>query len=266
MSSALAIERGVNLGECEQRERSCSFTPERIQDICVFCDEFDLSKGTGLFYELFPEFVGEKQVLEETRHHVLLPDIGPLTQDYLLVVSKEHVPSFASLPTDYHDDYRLLVEKVIHKMGNLHPGKQPLIFEHGVGTVNGQFIRCGGCGRTDHAHLHVLPIGEKKHDGLLNSLSAQVKAKYDFEEYNVSDSTDLQELGFISKGRPYLMVGNQRESKTFVQNDINEIPSQYIRAFLGNHLDIAEHNWKILLAENLRLAGERIGKTIADWK
>lgn len=265
MSQALAIERGLNLGTRGQRERSCSFAPERIQDICVFCDEFDLSKGTGLFYELFPEFAGEKQVIEETRNHVLLPDIGPLAQDHLLVVSKEHVPSFASLPTDYHDDYRSLVEKVIHKMGNLHPGKQPLIFEHGVGTVNGQFIRCGGCGRTDHAHLHVLPIDEKKHDGLLDELSAQVGAEYDFEKYHIADPIDLQELGFISKGRPYLMVGSRRGGKAYVQNDTNEIPSQYIRAFLGNYLGIADHNWKILLAENPRLAGERIGKTIVDW-
>lgn len=151
-------------------------------------------------------------------------------------------------------------------MENLHPEKQPLVFEHGVGTVNGQFIRCGGCGRTDHAHLHVLPIGEKKYDGLLNSLSAQVGVEYDFEENTIANFINLQELGFISKGRPYLMVGNKQGARVYVQNDTNEIPPQYIRAFLGNYLGIAEHNWKILLAENPRLAGERIGKTLADWR
>lgn len=190
----------------EVRGESCAFTPERIQDICVFCDDFDPQRGTGLFYELFPEFAGEKQVLEETCHHVLLPDIGPLTQDHLLVVSKKHVPSFASLPTDHHDDYLSLVEKVICKMENLHPEKQPLVFEHGVGTVSGQFIRCGGCGRTDHAHLHVLPVDEEKHNGLLENLSAQVKAEYDFEEHRLTGSVKPEELGIISTGRPYLWL------------------------------------------------------------
>lgn len=250
----------------EIREETCSFTPERIQDICVFCDEFDLSRGTGLFYELFPDFAGEKQVIAETSYHVLLPDIGPLTQDHLLVVSKKHVPSFAALPEDYHEDYRLLVEKVVRKMENLYPGKQPLLFEHGVGTINGQFIRCGGCGRTDHAHLHVLPIDEEKHNGFLENLSAQVKAKYNFEEHSLTDSVNPEELKIISTGRPYLMVGNQEKSRVFVQDDTNEIPSQYIRAFLGSYLGIAEHNWKVFLAENPQLAKYRTKKTLENWK
>lgn len=249
----------------EIREETCYFTPERIQDICVFCDDFDLSKGTGLFYELFPEFAKQRQILEETPRHVLLPDIGPLTQDHLLVVSKDHVPSFAALPVDSHDDYRSLVKKVFKKMEKLHPGKQPLIFEHGVGTVNGQFIRCGGCGRTDHAHLHVLPVDAEKHDDLLENLSTIVRTEYNFEEHRLADSVKLEELKDISRDRPYLLVGNQGKSRVFIQNNTSEIPSQYIRTFLGNYLSIEEHNWKVLLAENPRLAGERIGKTIVDW-
>ena len=250
----------------ETREESCVFTPERIRDICVFCDEFDTSIGTELFYELFPDLVGEKQVLEETFHHVLLPDIGPLTQDHLLVVSKKHVPSFASLPIDYHGDYQSLVNSVTLKMFNLHPKEEPLTFEHGVGSVNGKFIRCGGCGRTDHAHLHVLPISKDSYPDLISNLSIHVRSELGFEEHSLIDPFDLNELRSVTAGYPYLMIGNCQEGKVYIQNDTDEIPSQYIRAFLGGYLGIAEHNWKLLLAESPQLAESRVRKTLVDWR
>lgn len=250
----------------DSRGEFCAFTPERIQDICIFCDEFDVSRGSELFYELFPQLVGEKQILEETPHHVLLPDIGPLTQDHLLVVSKEHIPSFASLPTGYHKDYQLLVNSVILRMSNLHPKEEPLTFEHGMGSVNGKFIRCGGCGRTDHAHLHVLPVSKDNHRDLISDLSLHIRSELDFEEHSLKDPFDLNELRSVIGGRPYLMIGNLQEGKVYIQNDASEIPSQYIRTFLGGYLGIAEHNWKVLLAESPQLAEDRIRKTLADWE
>lgn len=250
----------------ETRGESCVFTPERIRDICVFCDQFDTSKGTELFYELFPKLVGEKQVLEETSRHVLLPDIGPLTQDHLLVVSKKHVPSFASLPVDCHSDYQSLVSSVMLKMSNLHPKEEPLTFEHGVGAVNGKFIRCGGCGRTDHAHLHVLPVSKDRHRDLINNLSLHIKSELKFEEHSLTDPFNPDELGSVVAGRPYLMIGNRQEGKAYIQNDTDEIPSQYIRTFLGGYLGIAEHNWKLLLAESPQLAEDRIKKTLTGWR
>ena len=249
----------------EIREESCAFTPDRIRDICVFCDEFDTSKGTELFYELFPKFIGERQIIEETSRHVLLPDIGPLTQDHLLIVSKKHVPSFASLSVDCHKDYQSLVGSVMLKMSNLHPTEEPLTFEHGVGTVNGKFIRCGGCGRTDHAHLHVLPVSKDSHRDLINNLSLQIKSELGFEEHSLTDPFDPNELISIVVSRPYLMIGNRQEGKVYIQNDADEIPSQYIRAFLGGYLGIAEYNWKLLLAESPQLAEDRIRKTLTDW-
>lgn len=249
----------------ETKGEFCAFTPERIHDICVFCDEFDVSRGTELFYELFPQLIGEKHVLEETPQHVLLPDIAPLTQDHLLVASKKHVPSFASLPAEYHRDYQSLVNSVILRMSNLHPKEEPLTFEHGVGSVNGKFIRCGGCGRTDHAHLHVLPVSKDSHRDLISNLSLHVKLELGFEEHSLTDPFDLSELGNVVAGHPYLMIGNRHEGNVYIQNDTNEIPSQYIRAFLGGYLGIAEHNWKLLLAESPQLTEGRIRKTLADW-
>lgn len=150
-------------------------------------------------------------------------------------------------------------------MSNLHPKEEPLVFEHGVGSVCGKFIRCGGCGRTDHAHLHVLPVSKDSHRDLINNLSLHIKSELGFEEYSLADPFDFNKLGSVVAGRPYLMIGNRQEGKIYIQNDTDEIPSQYIRAFLGNYLGIAEHNWKLLLAESPQLAEDRIGKTLADW-
>ena len=250
----------------ENRGGTCVFYPERIQDICVFCDEFDVSKGTGLFYELFPELAEEKQVLDETPHHVLLPDIGPLTQDHLLVVSKEHVPSFASLPANQHEDYQFLADSVVSRMSGLHPEMQPVVFEHGVGTVNGQFIRCGGCGRTDHAHLHLLPVAREKHHNLLESFSAHNRNKLGFEEHTLTNPFAAGELKSIVGDRPYLLIGDRQAGRVYIQNDTLEIPSQYIRTFLGNHLGIKNHNWKVMLAESPEVAETRIKITLKQWK
>ncbi len=250
----------------EMRGNICTFTPKRIQDICVFCDEFDFSKGTGLFYELFPQMESEKQVILETEHHVLLPDIGPLTQDHLLVVSKEHVPSFASLPASRNGDYKSLVTSVLSRMSSLHSESEPVFFEHGVGTVNGQFIRCGGCGRTDHAHLHVLPVATERYSSLIYDLSTNIKSELGFEEYSLTDPLDLNELGAVVEGRPYLMLGDRQEGRVYIQDDTEEIPSQYLRIFLGGYLGIADHDWKLLLAESPQIAESRIKKTLGDWK
>lgn len=250
----------------EMRAEACQFTPERVQDICVFCDDFDISKGTGLFYKLFPELKDTKQVIEETPHHVLLPDIGPLVEDHLLVVSKSHVSSYASLPEEGHAaDYESLVGRVIGKMEELHPGYKAITFEHGVGFVDGQLIRCGGCGRTDHAHLHVLPVFKEECTYLFQDLALHIKTAIGFQSVRLEKPYNIGCLRSATGDYPYLMIGDSIEGMAFIQNDSHIIPSQYIRQWLGERLGIEHHNWKILLAESPQIAQTRIAKTLQSW-
>jgi ATP adenylyltransferase len=189
-----------------------------IQSGCPFCEELDL----GNF-----QFAGKNygsRILYESKHCMVFPTLGAFIDGYLLIVSKDHYASMATLP---NQQYEALEETVAMVRDILEKEYGPtLFFEHGPADTRG-----GGC-CIDHAHLHCVPISI--------NLMTQLEKKF-----KSSKITALHQLAELKKpDTAYLFLEDNNKERFFLHVE-QPLPSQFIRQILANHINrYDEWNWR----------------------
>lgn len=203
---------------------------------CVFCGIFEakVGGGTSEFFQIYPNLSELGQVIEVTNNFVLIPDIAPLTINHLLLVTRSHLPSLASTPESNLEELSKFVGKTVGRMKGFHPDSEIVVFEHGVGTIEGKVVQCGSCGRTDHAHLHILPMPK----GKLLELETLAKGIASIHGLRLEKIEPLPNVEFrkISMDYPYLYLSSNKNQHAylFVQDSLKtEVPSQLIRKLLA---------------------------------
>jgi len=205
---------------------------------CAFCGQFEIeigSRGTQEFFQVYPTFREKGQVINASDNFVLIPDIAPITEDYLLLVSKAHFSSFAAIPKTIEVESEQMMEVVVRRMKEFHQESEIIAFEHGVGTINGRTILCGGCGRTDHAHLHILPVPKMKLNNIAERLAKKVCDNFELKTKDIPALPNL-DINSVTKGYPYLYLGSSiaEHGYVLVQESIDaSIPPQLIRKLLA---------------------------------
>lgn len=120
--------------------------------ICPFCSEYSNSEENQ-FYSNIGKYIGCKsRILLETDNWYVIPTIGSLTVGYVLLVTKQHYLSLASLDSKLIFEM-LELKKRVEDILFQKLGMRCITFEHG--TVN-SYSR--GANSVDHVHLHVLPF------------------------------------------------------------------------------------------------------------
>src|SRR4051794_38088770 len=113
---------------------------------CVLCDEL---YGRD---PLSARVRGERaRPLVESEHFVVLPDLRPITDGHVLIISRFHLSAFSGVPAAYSDELRGLIARargLLRGSG----GDAGFLFEHGPGDGP----HPGSC--VDHAHLHLIPV------------------------------------------------------------------------------------------------------------
>ena len=204
---------------------------------CAFYGQFDKgSKGTEEFFQIYPALRERGQIIASSDNFILIPDIAPISADHLLVVPKSHFRSFASLPESFNGEFEQIVSEAINKMQNFHPTSEIIAFEHGMGTIDEQTIMCGGCGRTEHAHLHIFPAPKNK-NGSVGEKLKQIISRYLMGK----ESSPLPKLGIgtLTGRLPYLYLWSNAmdSSLVFIQDSSSiTIPSQLIRKLIATEI------------------------------
>jgi diadenosine tetraphosphate (Ap4A) HIT family hydrolase len=167
---------------------------------CLFCSIQDLSNPSN----------PEDEIIDESENFYAKAALGHFVFGYTLLISKEHLQSFAHLPEGLFPELKDFRGKVLDKLHNIcqHPIS---IMEHGA------ISRCqrgGAC--IDHAHLHLMPLA--------TDLYPILSTRFSFDE-----------LGSISELRrfkdtqiPYLYF--QREGfRGHGVKLLQDVPSQLLR-------------------------------------
>lgn len=158
------------------------------------------------------------QVLADGDHSLVVPALGMFVPGYLLVVSKEHVGSFALLGSEALDGVNSMIASAEQLLSPRFG--EYIRFEHGQGPD--PTMRAGGC--IDHAHIHLLPVEHAVTVHLLTSLEWSP-----FQEFR-----DLATLDKTSYA--YLGVENRHYRTIEVS-----LPSQWFRHQVGQAL--AKDTW-----------------------
>lgn len=109
---------------------------------CLFCSIQEIANPSN----------PEDEIFDESENFYAKAALGHFVFGYTLIISKEHVPSFAYVPEHLLPELEAFRDKVLEKLHNI--CQQPItIMEHGA--IN-RCQRGGAC--IDHAHLHLLPL------------------------------------------------------------------------------------------------------------
>ena len=118
----------------------------------------------------------------------LAPDVAPMVDGHLLLVSCDHIVSFGGLPASLDEAVARYV-MIISQLFESTYHAVPLFFEHG-GRSEGEDEVC-----TDHAHWHCIPASEDRITALVES------------QFGKGSPADLSTLrSFYSSNRSYLFI------------------------------------------------------------
>jgi len=188
---------------------------------CPLCPEnrFDFAARAGL--------PGPGSIITGDDWFYLAPDIAPMMDGHLLLVSCEHIVSFGGLPPDF-DDAIAKYTGFVSRLFESTYGAAPVFFEHGGGS-NGD---AGAC--IDHAHWHCVP-------GSADIITSMVEAR--FGKGNPADVDALRSLR--SNNRNYLYVRYASgEGRAF---PVEMVPSQFFRQVLAATTNEEAWRWRSTL-------------------
>jgi non-canonical purine NTP pyrophosphatase (RdgB/HAM1 family) len=189
---------------------------------CPFCIEFeDINKS--LFYSM-TDYKIKNRILYEDNDFIVLIPLGQFVEGGLLLLTKEHIHSFAHLDKEKYALLNNLVERiksVIHEVF----GVVPIIFEHSS-SINRSKGKC--C--VDHAHFNIFPVDIDITEYITDRISSLIV-----------DINELSKLKFYDNG--YLYVDSVKNGKLIF--DGKNVPTQLIRQHLTHRLGCQDRwHWK----------------------
>jgi diadenosine tetraphosphate (Ap4A) HIT family hydrolase len=192
---------------------------------CEFCKELNDNSNDATFSKIYSGLI-DSRIIFETDNFRVIPTLGQLFENSLLIISKAHVETMAELSEKYLTELEDLYSRIRNKLsvfGNI------VGFEHGAYSENR-----GGCG-IYHAHLHIVPL---PHAINLFDFFKSEYSKYHNLSRALINAKDLQE---------YLLIINEDLSTGLadISCHMDKYESQFFRRELHRHFNLSgSWNWK----------------------
>jgi diadenosine tetraphosphate (Ap4A) HIT family hydrolase len=148
---------------------------------------------------------GENIILQ-TDNFVVIPSLGPLNNTHAMLIPKQHVNSFASLPVTLQTQGMEILRKLSQHA--LTKNEELIFFESGAGLL---MSHSGGC--VTHAHIHCIKKNEHFERELKEEVTLTKTEGDDFSQAN----TDLG----------YIWYRNEKDEAYLCNNPL--LPSQFLR-------------------------------------
>ena len=150
------------------------------------------------------------RLVAHTKNFFIISGYGAFTPGYLLLISKDFLPSFGKVHSSELDELNFTI-KIIKEVINQELNRKSVVFEHGM---------CACIGGLDRAHIHVMSIHNKSNEKTIsdsiNSVLYNRKAGIEYIEYknyklqNIHDINQIYEdiVSKREKSNDYKVVGN----------------------------------------------------------
>ena len=117
------------------------------------------------------------RLIAHTKNYFVISGYGAFTRGYMLIVSKDFIPSFGLIEKNNIPELNFLIKQIKDIINNQFD-RNSVIFEHGM---------CACIGGLDRAHLHIMSIPKKSTKKSLNSAIKKVlfnrKAGIEYIQY-----------------------------------------------------------------------------------
>ncbi len=208
-----------------------------IHHDCYFCGQIRGDADQDLIASMLPSVPYRRRVILENELFAVIPSLGALTPGHVLLCTRSHIRSFASIEWDKAtaDAYRAIRIELIERIQASYGGVIHL-FEHGMATT-GEHIPC----TIDHAHLHLLPV----------RLEVPVLDDEAWSETDVS----IETLGRHTRGYEYLYHECPSAAVGLRLGPPGIFGSQVLRQHFATFLD-CDNRWDWRTHPNAALADE----------
>jgi len=197
----------------------------KLEDGCGFCNEYATGLISDNMLELFKAPLFNRVIVENT-NSFLVPSLGPLTRNHLLLVCKGHIPSLRDATPNLQKEligqarnYKNVLEREFNIPFS--------IFENGESLAK----PLGTC--VSHIHIHIVetpPLDVKRE---ISNLLDIDKGSYYFET----------EISAISSHHDYVYWENSLARNWFLSS--REIPSQILRKIINKSTsNLDSWNWR----------------------
>ena len=220
---------------------------ERVFDLnCSFCNEIN-HKASNNFYEIYlKDYFTKKnkkdRILCENDNFIIMPMVGPLVKEYLLLVPKGHYLSFS------HMDESLLLEaeSLIDKTRNIffeRYGLPSIVFEHGA--MSHKFK--GGC-CSDHAHIHIVGTQADAYDGICQSGYLPQKIM-DITQLRMQKERNMAYLFYMTQDNNKYVFDAPIVEGQFIRKVIAKKIGATERAYWNNNIRL---DWMVEIIDDLK--------------
>ena len=200
---------------------------------CKFCDIYSTNSVKDI----------SDKILYESKSFYIIPALGCLVSNYIMIVSKRHINSMCYLNDAERNELVELINK-FRIMFKEKYGFYPIVFEHGASITDTNKSAC--C--VLHAHIHIVPYVINRQDKMIQSLGL----------LSLNDFTELFDLGY---NKPYIFYLNNQGELYFKNCKNDVVPSQIIRKWIAADMGIPDAwDWRKNTFEN------NIESTVLDLK
>ncbi len=203
-------------------ETAAQTGPSAASPACPFCLELE-GDPSSVFAEMMGRQLSSRIVYED-EDFVIVPPLGQFMPGGLLLLSRDHIPSFAFLPGTKFDKLENLLD-VVRQVLVERWGVAPLVFEHGPAADRTKGHCC-----VDHAHFNIFPAPVHLHPHLSSRMNLPVRG--------------LNQLGRLTRAEfGYLFV--QENDGTRRAYDGQYAPTQLVRRIITSQLGMADRwHWR----------------------
>src|SRR5581483_4637519 len=196
--------------------------PPQAVHQCPFCIELE---GTG--QSIFSEMIREQlpsRVLYQDDDFVVMPPLRQFMEGGLLLLTQQHIPSFACLPPEKFARLEQLLAVIGRELA-ARWGVRQVVFEHGPAADRSKGVCC-----VDHAHFNIFPAQVGVHPHLAHRMSIGLNALHQMSRLR------LAEFGYV------FVQENDGSMRAY---DGQFVPTQLVRRIITTQLGLPQRwHWK----------------------
>ena len=131
------------------------------------------------------------RLVAHTKNFFVISGYGAFTPGYLLIISKDFLPSFGLVEDDQLNELNFLI-KILKETITQETNRNTVVFEHGM---------CACIGGLDRAHIHIMSIPKKTNkkniENAINQTLYNRKAGIEYIEYNNYKLQNIHDINHI---------------------------------------------------------------------
>lgn len=176
------------------------------------------------------------RLIAHTKNYFLIGGYGAFTEGYVLIITKDFIPSYGLIEEINNEELNFLIS-IVKKMNIKKYKKSSVIFEHGM---------CACVGGLDRAHIHIMTINEKTtEDTLLSSINQTLysrKAGIDSVEYKNFKLQNIHDINhFFENKQDYRKNEIKINGKILSLEDIKNLNQSQWPFVTLNHIQKGGH-------------------------